>query len=39
MVRLRDLDQVLAYVHDAEIEICGGPEAYAREAEKHLTSG
>jgi hypothetical protein len=28
---MRDLDQVLAHVHDAEIEIGEGPESPARE--------
>jgi hypothetical protein len=39
LLDMRDLAQMLAHVHDAEIEISEGPEAYARGAEKHLTSG
>jgi hypothetical protein len=32
---MRDLDQLLVHVHDAEIEICGGPTPPKREGPLH----
>jgi hypothetical protein len=32
---MRDLGQLLAHVHDAEIEICGGPTLPKREGPLH----